>query len=187
MKLTSYIKDCLKDTEFKKYWIEDNLPLFESETNCTQESLTMDEAIKELFESQEEYENSLDLLLKNKGIKATTAKMTVEFYEKNSKCPVADFLNSITDKKLKEKTVKNIYNLSLLGLDMNKTDNSGYVDDGIYELRTKQGNNIDRIFYFFVIGNKIILTNGYIKKSQKLNKTEFKRAKEYMKEYSTRK
>ena len=44
---------------------------------------------------------------------------------------------------------------------------SKYVTDGIYELRTKQQSNIDRIFYFFVFGNKVILTNGYVKKSQK--------------------
>ena len=35
------------------------------------------------------------------------------------------------------------------------------------EIRAKQGSNITRVLYFFYIGNKIILTNGFIKKSQK--------------------
>lgn len=41
------------------------------------------------------------------------------------------------------------------------------LDDGIFEIRAKQGSNITRVLYFFYIGNKIILTNGFIKKSQK--------------------
>lgn len=60
---------------------------------------------------------------------------------------------------------------------------SVYVDDGIFELRTKQASNIDRIFYFFVIGNKIVMTNGYIKKSQKLDEQEFERAKRHRDDY----
>ena len=60
---------------------------------------------------------------------------------------------------------------------------SRHVEDGIFELRTKQGNNIDRIFYFFVFGNKIIMTNGYIKKQEKIDNTELKRAKKYMNDY----
>ena len=183
MKLEDYIKDCLKDQEFKKYWLEDGLPLIESKVETFNTAYT---ELSELFESEEEYKNKTAELLKNKGIKSPYAKMTVEFYETGSDCPVEEFIENIQDQKLKEKTVKNIYNLSELGLDVNKTNNSSYVEDGIYELRTIQGNNITRIFYFFVIGNKIILTNGYIKKSNKWDKTELKKAKKYRDEYSTR-
>ena len=42
-----------------------------------------------------------------------------------------------------------------------------HLDDGIFELRTVQGNNITRILYFFVVGKTIVLTNGFIKKTQK--------------------
>ena len=45
---------------------------------------------------------------------------------------------------------------------------------------------LTRIFYFFVVGNKAILTNGYIKKSQKMNSREFRKAKKYMSEYMKR-
>ena len=39
--------------------------------------------------------------------------------------------------------------------------------DGIFELRAKQSSNITRILYFFVVGHQIILTNGFVKKTQK--------------------
>ncbi|WP_367890989.1 type II toxin-antitoxin system RelE/ParE family toxin [uncultured Ruminococcus sp.] len=44
------------------------------------------------------------------------------------------------------------------------------MEDGIFEIRNKVGNDITGIFYFFVIGQKIILTNGFIKKTQKTPK-----------------
>lgn len=36
--------------------------------------------------------------------------------------------------------------------------------DGIFEIRAKQGREITRVLYFFVVGQKIILTNGFVKK-----------------------
>lgn len=54
-----------------------------------------------------------------------------------------------------------------------------YVSDSIFELRTKQSSGLTRIFYFFYHGNRIILTNGHIKKSQNLNEKEFEKAKRY--------
>lgn len=47
----------------------------------------------------------------------------------------------------------------------------------------KVGNDITRIFYFFVIGQKIILTNGFIKKTQKTPKAEIALAKKYRNDY----
>lgn len=58
--------------------------------------------------------------------------------------------------------------------------------DGIFEIRNKVGNDITRIFYFFVIGQKIILTNGFIKKTQKTPKAEIALAKKYRKDYLNR-
>lgn len=95
------------------------------------------------------------------------ATTEVIFYEDGSDCPVEEFLTSISNKKLKSKTLRNIAELSLRGSNA-KPPLSSYVEEGIFELRTKQSSNIDRIFYFFIFGNRIILTNGYIKKSQKL-------------------
>ena len=58
--------------------------------------------------------------------------------------------------------------------------------DGIFELRIKQGNDITRVLYFFFIGNKAILTNGFIKKSQKTPKNVIETAKKYREDYQRR-
>lgn len=64
---------------------------------------------------------------------------------------------------------------------------SKILDDGIFELRAKQGSDISRILYFFVIGNKIVLTNGFVKKTQKTPLREIKLAKKFRLEYEHRK
>jgi phage-related protein len=63
---------------------------------------------------------------------------------------------------------------------------SKYLDDGIFELRAKVGSNITRILYFFFIGRKVIVTNGFAKKTQHTPKAEINKAKAYRKEYIKR-
>lgn len=36
------------------------------------------------------------------------------------------------------------------------------VGDGLFELRIKFASDITRIFYFFVVNNKIVVTNGFV-------------------------
>lgn len=54
---------------------------------------------------------------------------------------------------------------------------SRHLEDGIYEVRTPQGNDITRVLYFFAIGNRILLTHGFVKKTQKTPPREIERAK----------
>ena len=61
------------------------------------------------------------------------------------------------------------------------------LEDGIFELRAKVGSDISRVLYFFVVGRKIVLTNGFIKKAQKTPKSEIERAKKYRADYLGRK
>jgi len=56
----------------------------------------------------------------------------------------------------------------------------------IWECRIKTGSNCYRVFSFFFRGNKVILTHGYAKKSQKTDPREIKRAERYKKEYCHR-
>ena len=76
--------------------------------------------------------------------------------------------------------------LELKGNDL-REPYSKFLSDGIYELRAVQGNNITRVLYFFVVGQKIILTNGFVKKTQKTPESEIDLAKKYRKDYESRK
>ena len=50
--------------------------------------------------------------------------------------------------------------------------NSKYVTNEIFELKIKQSSNNVRILYFFRRGQLIILTHGFIKKTQKIPRKE---------------
>lgn len=63
---------------------------------------------------------------------------------------------------------------------------SKHLDDGIFELRCKVGNNITRVLYFFFYNGRIILTNGFVKKTQKTPPEEIKLAKERRADYIER-
>lgn len=60
------------------------------------------------------------------------------------------------------------------------------LEDGIFELRVQQGTDITRILYFFMVGHKIIITNGFVKKTQKTPQREIELAKKYRAEYMER-
>lgn len=57
--------------------------------------------------------------------------------------------------------------------------------DDIWECRIKQGSNIYRIFAFWD-DDKIILTHGFIKKTQKTPGNEIEKAENYKKDYFER-
>ncbi len=58
-----------------------------------------------------------------------------------------------------------------------------HLEDGIYEIRVKQGSNIYRLFSFFDDGKLVILLHGFQKKTQKTPKNEIARAKKLRNEY----
>ena len=60
---------------------------------------------------------------------------------------------------------------------------SKHIEDGIFELRAKQGSDISRVLYFFFVGRKAILTNGYVKKTMKTPKDQIELAKKYRNDY----
>ena len=102
----------------------------------------------------------------------------------NGRKPVEDFLDSLPVKM----RVKAIYSLSLLKKYGNQLSQpySRAMNDGIFELRIKFAGDISRIFYFFYVGNKIVLTNGFIKKTQKKPLAELKKAMRYKQDYERR-
>lgn len=78
--------------------------------------------------------------------------------------PVADFINEQTN-KMASKILRTIGLLEDNGPAL-REPYSKMLDDGIFELRAKVGSDITRVLYFFMIGRKVILTNGFVKKSQ---------------------
>ena len=110
---------------------------------------------------------------------------TVEFYQKeNGSMPAAEFISSL-DAKMKAKTLRTIELLKNNGNEL-REPYSKHLDDGIYELRTKVGSDISRVLYFFFIGHRIILTNGFIKKTQKTPSIQIEMAKRYRKDFLSR-
>ena len=105
------------------------------------------------------------------------AEYTVIAYEKeNGEIPVEDFINGL-DVKMRAKMYGLLSILQEKG-NMLREPYSKHIDDGIFELRCKFGSNITRVLYFFYYEGKIILTNGFVKKTQKTPPDEIKLAKE---------
>lgn len=90
----------------------------------------------------------------------------IEFYEKSDGTYPAEKFILSQDLKMQAKLFRLLELLELKGNDL-REPYSKFLSDGIYELRAVQGNNITRVLYFFVVGQKIILTNGFVKKTQK--------------------
>jgi len=67
-----------------------------------------------------------------------------------------------------------------------KKNLSKHLDDGIFELRTSLSDKIARTLFYYLKGSKIIITHGFIKKSQKTPKNEIKKAKMLRKIYNRR-
>lgn len=99
--------------------------------------------------------------------------------------PAKDFILQL-DKKMQAKVLRTIALLRDTGPSL-REPYSKPLDDGIFEIRTKFGSDITRVLYFFVIGRKIILTNGFLKKTQKTPASEILLAKQYRADYLSRK
>ena len=95
-----------------------------------------------------------------------------------------DFILSL-DEKLRAKTLWNINLLAKVGTALRGPESSK-LDDGIFEIRTIVGTNLTRVLYFFCIGKKAVLTNGFVKKTQRTQKREIEKAKSYRDDFLKR-
>jgi len=110
------------------------------------------------------------------------AKYQVLFFEdENGNSQIKDFVTSL-DPKMRAKVFRLISMVSENGPEL-REPYSKHLDDGIFELRAKVGSNITRVLYFFFIGRRVIVTNGFVKKTQKAPKAEIDKAKTFRKEY----
>lgn len=108
----------------------------------------------------------------------------VFFQKSNGNCPVVDFMTSLNPVMAS----KMAHQLDLLEMFGNrpKGDFSKFVQDGIFEIRAQNRTDISRILYFFDKNRRVVLTNGFIKKSQRLPAAELELAKKYRADYLSR-
>lgn len=110
----------------------------------------------------------------------------VNFYkEMNGSKPLSEFIKSLNI-KMKAKVVANLHLLEEYG-NLAREPLSKPLGDGIFEVRTVEGNDIVWILYFFDEEKIIIATNGFVKKQQKTPKSEIDLAKKRREDYFFRK
>ena len=110
---------------------------------------------------------------------------SLDFYKlPNGEVPVEAFLDSL-ETKMRVKALNSMSLLAEYGNSL-RPPYSKYLEDGIFELRIKFASDITRIFYFFYVNDKIVLTNGFVKKTQKTPKSELDKAKKYKTDYERR-
>ena len=98
--------------------------------------------------------------------------------------PVKDFLDELSV-KMRNKVLDNLKHLQIHGHHL-REPYSKPLGDGIFELRTRFGSDITRVLYFFYIGNRIVLTHGFVKKTQKTPKAEIELCEARMKDFLKR-
>ncbi|MEC4273387.1 type II toxin-antitoxin system RelE/ParE family toxin [Adlercreutzia sp. R25] len=109
----------------------------------------------------------------------------IEFYRtRNGSCPMESFLDSL-DSKMAVKALQELSLLAEKGIEL-REPHSKAIGDGLFELRIKLGSDISRAFYFFLKGRRIIVTNGFIKKSQKTPSREIRRARLFKQDWEER-
>ena len=112
-------------------------------------------------------------------------KWEVEYYVTSTgKEPAKDFIESLPV-KLKAKAFRDIGLLEEFGTEI-KMPYSKHLKEGVYELRVRLGNDRSRILYFFFRDQKIVLTNGFIKKTQKVPPAELEKALRYKADHERR-
>ncbi len=111
--------------------------------------------------------------------------MDIIFYKtSDGEEPVKEFILDL-EPKMRARVYRSINLLSEFGHMLREPDSKS-LGDGIFELRIQQGNDISRVLYFFYVGDKAVLTNGFIKKSQKTPANVIERAKRYRSDFLNR-
>lgn len=101
--------------------------------------------------------------------------------------PVVEFLEQLRTKdpvlhKLVVAGIKKIESSERHGPPLTEMVDSAH---SISELRVGDA-NIARVFFFFQRGAEIILTNGYVKKRQKVDQSELEKARRYKRDWEAR-
>lgn len=109
----------------------------------------------------------------------------VEFYEtEEGRIPTQEFLDSL-EPKMNAKMVGLMEILEEKGFSL-REPYTAPLEDGVFELRAVQGSNISRALFFFYIEGRIVITHGFIKKTQKTPRPQIELAKKYRDDFLKR-
>ena len=107
---------------------------------------------------------------------------TIDFAKNaDGTAPFEEYLSGMQP-KMKAKTLRSVLLLKEFGPTL-REPNTKPLGDGIFELRTVLGSDTGRSLFFFYDGNTIVLTHGFIKKTQKTPRKEIERAKAIRRDY----
>lgn len=110
----------------------------------------------------------------------------IDFYRTASgRCPVEEFLDSLSDKKV-EKILWALRLVKTLDPVPKQYFKLLTNTDGIWEVRVQLGSDIFRLLGFFAESQLVILTNGFVKKTQKTPQQEITLAETRKKDYFNR-
>lgn len=112
-------------------------------------------------------------------------KAIIFYRTEDGKCPVQDFLDSLSGKVAQKVAwvLRLVEDLDIVPANyLKKLVNS----QEIWECRIQLGSNIYRIFCFFEGKSIIVLTHGIVKKTQKTPPHEIEKAETYRKAYLQR-
>lgn len=109
----------------------------------------------------------------------------VVFYRRpNGTTPMDEFLESLPP-KLNAKVHRDLGALREEAHRLREPQ-SKCMGGGLFELRSRQGDDIARSFYFFFSGSRIVVTNGFVKKTRKTPRGELARALAYKADWEER-
>ena len=110
----------------------------------------------------------------------------IVFYRtKNGRCPVEDFLDSLPDKKV-EKILWVLRLVKSLDRIPKQYFKSLSNTEDLWEVRIQRGTDNYRLLGFWLGSNLIVLTHGFMKKTQKVARKDIILAQQRRKEYLER-
>ena len=111
---------------------------------------------------------------------------TIALYENSSgQLPVEEFLDSLTDQQARKVTwvMRLVEQLQIVPTQYFK---KLVGTEHIWEIRVQVGGNIFRVLGFLETNNRVVLTNGFAKKSQKTPQQEIALAEQRRQDYYQR-
>ena len=108
----------------------------------------------------------------------------VLYKTERGKCPIKDFMQTLTEDEKAEMTDKIEY-LRIYGNNIRRP-RADYLRDKIYELRMTLTKNETRTLYFFFNNSEIVLTHAFYKKTQSVPESEINKAIKYKNDFLQR-